>query len=248
MPRKPKSREFHAQTQKLLDLMIHSVYSEKEVFLRELISNASDAIDKVRFLAQTDTELAQGDHDYKIKLTANSEDGTLEIADNGIGMSFDEAVENLGTIARSGTEAFLEEFSKAGSDGVTPDLIGRFGLGFYSAFMVADRVQVDTYKHGEEKAVRWISEGDGTYTVEKTAPGARGTRILLSLKAPVVETEGDDAGEETNYSEPWKLRQIVKKHSDFVRWPIVMDVERTEYPDKEDGSGKRLRGGTQDLD
>ena len=238
MPRKPKSREFHAQTQKLLDLMIHSVYSEKEVFLRELISNASDAIDKVRFLAQTDTELAQGDHDYKIKLTANSEDGTLEIADNGIGMSFDEAVENLGTIARSGTEAFLEELSKAGSEGVTPDLIGRFGLGFYSAFMVADRVQVDTYKHGEEKAVRWISEGDGTYTVEKTAPGARGTRILLSLKAPVVETEGEDAGEETNYSEPWKLRQIVKKHSDFVRWPIVMDVERTEYPDKEDGSGK----------
>ena len=238
MPRKPKSREFHAQTQKLLDLMIHSVYSEKDVFLRELISNASDAIDKVRFLAQTDTELAQGDHDYKIKLTANSEDGTLEIADNGIGMSFDEAVENLGTIARSGTEAFLEELSKAGSEGVTPDLIGRFGLGFYSAFMVADRVQVDTYKHGEEKAVRWISEGDGTYTVEKTAPGARGTRILLSLKAPVVETEGDDAGEETNYSESWKLRQIVKKHSDFVRWPIVMDVERTEYPDKEDGSGK----------
>ena len=238
MPRKPKSREFHAQTQKLLDLMIHSVYSEKEVFLRELISNASDAIDKVRFLAQTDTELAQGDHDYKIKLTANSEDGTLEISDNGIGMSFDEAVENLGTIARSGTEAFLEELSKAGSEGVTPDLIGRFGLGFYSAFMVADRVQVDTYKHGEEKAVRWISEGDGTYTVEKTAPGARGTRILLSLKAPVVETEGEDAGEETNYSEPWKLRQIVKKHSDFVRWPIVMDVERTEYPDKEDGSGK----------
>ncbi|MEC7241399.1 MAG: molecular chaperone HtpG [Myxococcota bacterium] len=238
MPKKPKSREFHAQTQKLLDLMIHSVYSEKEVFLRELVSNASDAIDKVRFLAQTDTELAKGDHDYKIKLTPNAEEGTLEIADNGIGMSFDEAVENLGTIARSGTEAFLEELSKAGSEGVTPDLIGRFGLGFYSAFMVADRVQVDTYKHGEEKAVRWISEGDGTYTVEKIAPEGRGTRIVLTLKTPVVDAEAEEAAEEDNYAEAWKLRQIVKKHSDFVRWPIVMDVERTEYPDKEDGSGK----------
>lgn len=239
MPKKPKSREFHAQTQKLLDLMIHSVYSEKEVFLRELISNASDAIDKVRFLAQTDTELAKGDHAYKIKLTPNAEEGTLEIADNGIGMSFDEAVENLGTIARSGTEAFLEELSNAGSEGVTPDLIGRFGLGFYSAFMVADRVQVDTYKHGEEKAVRWISEGDGTYTVEKVAPVSRGTRILLSLKATGVEPDSEDGegSDEANFAEPWKLRQVVKKHSDFVRWPIVMDVERTEYPDKEDGSG-----------
>ncbi len=236
-----ESREFHAQTQKLLELMIHSVYSEKEVFLRELISNASDAIDKVRFLSQTDADLASGDHDYRIKLVPDAEAGTLQVADNGIGMSFDEVVDNLGTIARSGTEAFLEELGKSG-EGVTPDLIGRFGLGFYSAFMVADNVVVETYKHGEEHAVRWTSEGDGTYTVERIDPIARGTTLTLHLKA-AADTEGDDEDDSTavvdsSFVDPWTLKSIVKKHSDFVHWPIVMDMERTEYPDKEDGEGK----------
>ena len=235
-----ESREFHAQTQKLLDLMIHSVYSEKEVFLRELISNASDAIDKVRFLAQTDTDLATGDHDYKIKLSTDEPAGTLTISDNGIGMSFDEVVDNLGTIARSGTEAFLEELGKSGGEGVTPDLIGRFGLGFYSAFMVADKVIVETYKHGEEQAVRWTSEGDGRYTVERIDPTPRGSTITLQLK-PVATEESEteeEANTEQSFLDPWTLRSIVKKHSDFVHWPIVMDAEKTEYPDKEDGEGK----------
>jgi len=240
MSKSVESREFHAQTQKLLDLMIHSVYSEKEVFLRELISNASDAIDKIRFLAQTDEQLAKGDHNYKIKLIPDASASTLTITDNGIGMSFDEVVENLGTIARSGTEAFLEELKNADGAEVTPDLIGRFGLGFYSAFMVADSVDVKTYKSGEEHAVHWVSQGDGTYTVERIDPVERGTQITLSLKANTVENE-DEASTpdaEDDFASDWKLRSIVKKHSDFVRWPIVMNVEKTEYPDKEDGEGK----------
>ena len=231
-----ESREFHAQTNKLLELMIHSVYSEKEVFLRELISNASDAIDKVRFLAQTDEVLAAGDHDYKIKLFPDATAGTLKIVDNGIGMDFDEVVNNLGTIARSGTEAFLAEMAKAGSEGVTPDLIGRFGLGFYSAFMVAEKVTVETYKTGEENAVRWTSAGDGTYTVERMEPMARGTAITLELKPAPEDSEENDTVQ--SFGDTYTLKSIVKKHSDFVRWPIVMDMERTEYPDKEDGEGK----------
>jgi molecular chaperone HtpG len=231
-----ESREFHAQTNKLLELMIHSVYSEKEVFLRELISNASDAIDKVRFLAQTDEALAVGDHDYKIKLFPDATAGTLKIVDNGIGMDFDEVVNNLGTIARSGTEAFLAEMAKAGSEGATPDLIGRFGLGFYSAFMVADNVVVETYKTGEENAVRWTSSGDGTYTVERLDPMARGTSITLELKPAPEDTEETEAVQ--SFDDTWALKSIIKKHSDFVRWPIVMDMERTEYPDKADGEGK----------
>ena len=234
-----ETREFQAQTQKLLDLMIHSVYSEKEVFLRELISNASDAIDKVRFLALTDSDLAAGDHDYKIKLTPDADADTLTISDNGIGMSADEVIENLGTIARSGTEAFLKEFAESGSENVTPDLIGRFGLGFYSAFMVADKVVVETYKHGEEQAVRWTSEGDGQYSIERIDPIGRGTTITLHLKAaPITEGEEDAPQADQSFAQPYTLRPIVKKHSDFVRWPIVMDEEQTEYPDKEDGEGK----------
>ena len=239
MSEQVETREFQAQTQKLLDLMIHSVYSEKEVFLRELISNASDAIDKVRFLALTDSELAEGDHDYKIKLVPDPEADTLTISDNGIGMSHDEVVENLGTIARSGTEAFLQELASAGTEGVTPDLIGRFGLGFYSAFMVADKVVVETYKHGEEHAVRWTSEGDGQYTIERIDPTARGTAITLHLKAAAITEGEEDAPQaDQSFSQSYSLRAIVKKHSDFVRWPVVMDVEQTEYPDNEDGEGK----------
>jgi molecular chaperone HtpG len=234
-----ESREFHAQTNKLLELMIHSVYSEKEVFLRELISNASDAIDKVRFLAQTDEVQAAGDHNYRIKLFPDASASILKIVDNGVGMSFDEVVNNLGTIARSGTEAFLEELSKSGAEGATPDLIGRFGLGFYSAFMVAEKVVVETYKTGEENAVRWSSTGDGSYTVERIDPIARGTAITLHLKAAPEPAEGtEDNDSVQSFSDAWTLKSIVKKHSDFVRWPIVMDMERSEYPDKEDGEGK----------
>ena len=240
MTAQTETREFQAHTQKLLELMIHSVYSEKEVFLRELISNASDAIDKVRFLALTDEGLAKGNHEYKIRLEVERDAGTLTIADNGIGMSYDDVVNNLGTIARSGTEEFIKELTEKGTDGVNPELIGRFGLGFYSAFMVADRVVLVTQKHGEEEAVEWSSNGDGTYEVSKLPARERGTSITLHLKKveAVDAAEGEEATPGQDFLDTWTLKTIVRKHSDFVQWPIVMDTERSEYPDKEDGEGK----------
>jgi len=240
MTAQTETREFQAHTQKLLELMIHSVYSEKEVFLRELISNASDAIDKVRFMALTDEELAKGNHEYKIRLDVDKEGQTLAISDNGIGMSYDDVVNNLGTIARSGTEEFIKELTEKGSEGVNPELIGRFGLGFYSAFMVADKVVLVTQKHGEDEAVQWSSSGDGTYEVSKLPKGERGTTITLHLK-PVEPVDAGDAEEGStaqDFTDAWALKTVVRKHSDFVQWPVVMDTERSEYPDKEDGEGK----------
>lgn len=233
-----ETKEFQAHTQKLLELMIHSVYSDKEVFLRELISNASDAIDKVRFLALTDDELAKGDHDYKIKIDVDEDTRILTLADNGIGMSYDEVVQNLGTIARSGTEDFIKELNKEGTDKANPELIGRFGLGFYSAFMVADTVELETQKHGEEEAVLWSSSGDGTYSVSRIPARDRGTTIRLHLKALEEPKEGDESADEADFTQQWTLKTIVRKHSDFVQWPVVMDTEKSEYPDKEDGDGK----------
>ncbi|MCO4760316.1 MAG: molecular chaperone HtpG [Myxococcales bacterium] len=233
-----ETRNFQAQTQKLLELMIHSVYANREVFLRELISNASDAIDKVRFLALTDASLTDGDSDFKIKLVPNADARTLTITDNGIGMSHDEVVEHIGTIAHSGSEAFASKLAEA-KTADAPELIGRFGLGFYSAFMVADSVTLTTWKKGEETAVRWHSEGGGSYTVENIAPDSlphgRGTSITLHLKP--VDTEDTDA---QDFANGFVLKQIVKKHSDFVAFPVVMDESRTEI-DRDD-EGKPVEG------
>jgi len=236
--KKVQTKRFQAQTKKLLDLMIHSVYSDKEVFLRELISNASDAIDKVRFMALTDAELAKGDHDYRIELRADKEARTLAIIDNGVGMSEQEVVKNLGTIARSGTEEFLATLAKADRSQLSPDLIGRFGLGFYSAFMVADEVTVTTTKFGEEHGVRWQSKGGGTYTIERTPAGPRGTVVTLHLKP---EPKADDGDEEStkaawqDFTDDFVLKSVVKKHSDFVQWPIQMEVEKVDYPQDDEG-------------
>ena len=238
MTAQTETREFQAHTQKLLELMIHSVYSDKEVFLRELISNASDAIDKVRFLALTDEAMGSGEQEYKIKLVPNKEERTLSIIDNGIGMSYDDVVNNLGTIARSGTEEFLKELTEKGTEGMNPELIGRFGLGFYSAFMVADKVVLTTQKPGEDSAVEWTSNGDGSYTVKQIDATERGTNITLHLKELEAPAEGEEAPESQDFTDPWVLKTIVRKHSDFVQWPIAMDTEHSEYPDKEDGEGK----------
>ena len=261
-----ETRAFQAHTQKLLDLMIHSVYTNREIFLRELISNSSDAIDKVRFIALTDETLRGVSGDYRIDLAVDAEAGTLTLADNGIGMSFDEVVENLGTIARSGTEVFLQELAARKAEGkedptggqssLPPDLIGRFGVGFYSAFMVADEVTVVTHKHGDEAGVRWGSTGDGTYTIEALHGDdvpARGTTITLKLKRATTgqaEAEGgsDDDGETNTQIESPAVRftnrraleTLVKKYSDFVAFPVVMDVERVEY-DRDD-EGKIAKG------
>jgi molecular chaperone HtpG len=227
MSRPKETRPFQTEVQQILKLIINSLYSNSDIFLRELISNASDAIDKLRFKAQTQPELLGEDPEYKIKITRDGIKQTLEIADNGIGMTYDEVNENIGTIARSGTAAFLQALEAVSSkEGLTPELIGQFGVGFYSAFIVAEKVTLITRAAGEDSATRWESSGDGTYTIEETTRPGRGTTIQLQLRKP--------AKDEPDYTDEWTIRRIVKKHSDFVAYPIVMDVEKQEPLPKEE--------------
>jgi molecular chaperone HtpG len=224
-----ETRQFKTEVQQLLNLIINSLYSNKDIFLRELISNASDAIDKLRFKSQTSAEILGDDTELNIKIVADKEKHTLEISDNGIGMTYDEVIENIGTIAKSGTAAFLKALEESKKqDVLTPELIGQFGVGFYSSFIVADKVTLITRSADAEAnaAVRWESQGDGNFTVEETVRDARGTSVILELK----KTEDG----EKNYADEWVIRSIVKQYSDFVSYPIVMDVEKTEpVPEKE---------------
>ncbi len=227
MKGKKETRQFETEVQQLLNLIINSLYSNREIFLRELISNASDALDKLRFKSQTDPDILQEDTELKIKFDIDKTKKTLQISDNGIGMTYDEVLENIGTIAKSGTAAFVEAIEKGRQEGaLAPELIGQFGVGFYSAFMVADRIVLTTRKAGTDTATRWESKGDGSYEIEEVVKEARGTTILLYLK----EVENG----EQDFTEEWGIRHIVKKHSDFVGYPIVMDVESEEpIPEKE---------------
>lgn len=235
---KKETRQFKTEVQQLMNLIVNSLYSNQEIFLRELISNASDALDKLRFKSQTDPEVMGDDSDLHIRITADSDKRILEISDNGIGMTYDEVNENIGTIAQSGTAAFvaaLEEAKK--TDTLSPELIGQFGVGFYSSFIVADKVTILTKAQGDARSVFWESTGDGAYTVEETDQrDKRGTTITLYLKK--VDGEDDD------YTDEWTIRRIVKKHSDFVNYPILMNVEKVEpLPDEEiikDKDGKPI--------
>jgi molecular chaperone HtpG len=212
-----EKRSFQAEVSRLLDIVAHSLYSEKEIFLRELISNASDACDRLRYAALTNPELSSGDATYRVVLTPDKAARTLTLADNGVGMNHDDLVENLGTIARSGTAAFMQNLS--GDQKKDMALIGQFGVGFYSAFMVADSVEVTTRKAGEDAAWRWVSDGKGEFTVESAEKDARGTTIVLKLRE-----------DQTEYLEPHRLRQIVTKYSDHIALPIVLkdgDKEET---------------------
>ena len=213
-----KKMNFKTETKQLLDLMIHSLYSHKEIFLRELISNASDAIDKARFESLTDKSILEGDKEWKIKITADKEAGTLTISDNGIGMTKDDAITELGTIAHSGTKEFLTALQKSKATD-NPDLIGQFGVGFYSSFIVADRVTVVTRKAGVEgkNGVKWESTADGSFTIEDIEKESAGTDIIIHLKE-----------EEKTYLEEWEIRSVVKKYSDFIEHPVVMDIEREQ--------------------
>ncbi len=212
-----ETMEFKTEQKQLMDIIIHSLYSHPEIFIRELVSNACDAIDKVRFEGLTNESLVKDDSDWKIKITADKENNTLTISDNGIGMNKDAVIENIGTIARSGTKAFLEQL-KNKEDTNQPDLIGQFGVGFYSCFMVADKVTVNTKMAGEnEKAVRWESEGKGSYTLEDSDKQTRGTEITLHIKE-----------EHKNFLDEWVIRNAIKKYSDYIEHPVVMDVEREE--------------------
>jgi len=224
------TKQFQTEVQKLLDLVIHSLYSNKDIFLRELISNASDAIDKVRFEAHVSESLLEGNSDWKIKIIPDKDKGTLTIVDNGIGMGLAEVEENIGTIARSGTKAFMDALKEAKSTD-NPELIGQFGVGFYSSFMVADKVTLTTRKAGNPSAgCCWESTGDGSYTIEECAKETRGTEIVLHLKEEMKE-----------YLDEWKIRSIVKKYSDYVQYPVVMDITRTEPAKGLDG--KVIEGG-----
>jgi molecular chaperone HtpG len=223
------TKQFQTEVQQLLDLVIHSLYSNRDIFLRELVSNASDAIDKVRFEAHSDETILEGNSDWKIKLIPNKDAGTLTIRDNGIGMSMAEVEENIGTIARSGTKAFMQSLKeKASSD--NPELIGQFGVGFYASFMVADKVTLFTRTAGSiEAGCCWESTGDGSYTIEECSRESRGTEIVLHLKEEFKE-----------YLDEWKIRSIVKKYSDYIQYPVVMDITRTEVPKGVDG--KEIEG------
>lgn len=220
---KPEKHEFKTEVNQLLDLVVHSLYSHKDIFLRELISNASDAIDKRRYQALTDKTLIDDSSEWKIKLIIDKSSNTLTIQDNGIGMSHEDLVNNIGTIAKSGTKEFLSKMKENKND---VNLIGQFGVGFYSSFMVADKVEIIS-RAGEEQAYKWISAGTGSYEIEPASRDKRGTDIILHMK--------DDC---KNYLEEWELRQLIKKYSDFVEFPITMDIEREEPQLDEEGKPK----------
>lgn len=212
-----EQHDFQAEVKQLLDLMIHSLYSNKEVFLRELISNASDAIDKARFEGVTNPALLPSG-EFAIQLIADPENKTLSISDNGIGMNHDSVIENLGTLARSGSVEFIEKLKQAGGKGDAPELIGQFGVGFYASFMVADQIRVLTRAAGETQAVLWTSDGAGGYSVEDAERSEAGTTVTLTLKP----SDTDDGL--SDFTDEWVLRQTIKKYSDFVAYPIRLEV------------------------
>ncbi len=206
---------FQAEVSKLLEIVVNSLYSEKEIFLRELISNASDACDRLRYAALTEPSLNEGGVAFKISIAPDKAARTLTVADNGIGMNRDELIENLGTIAKSGTSAFFAQLS--GDARKDMALIGQFGVGFYSAFMVAEKVEVFARKAGESQGWRWSSDGKGEFTVAEDAAAERGARVVLHLRA------GED-----EYLEPHRLRTIVKTYSDHIAIPVALIEEGKE--------------------
>lgn len=224
-------RQFKAETKQLLDLMINSIYTHREIFLRELISNASDALDKLKFRSLTEPDLMGADTELGIHIALDKEARTITITDNGIGMTQDEVVENIGTIAKSGTKEFFEKMGpeKSGENAAIA-LIGQFGVGFYSAFMVAKKVTLTTRAAKSEKAARWESAGDGSYTVEECDKETRGTAITLHLRDDIAERMDNDL------LDPHEIETLVKRYSDFIRYPIKM-----EMPKGDDGKETELK-------
>ena len=221
-----ETKTFKTEVSQLLDLVIHSLYSNKDIFLRELISNASDAIDRARFEAVSNKDIAEPEGGWKIKLIPNKEAGTLTIRDTGIGMNKEELETNIGTIANSGTKSFLKQLSEAEAAD-RPDLIGQFGVGFYASFMVADQVDIVTRRAGEDSAWRWSSTGDGTYTIEEAERDSFGTDITLTLR------ESDE-----DYGQEYKLREIVQQYSNYIAFPVAIDVTRQEKDEEASKEGE----------
>ncbi len=214
-----RTMKFKAETRRVLDLVIHSLYSNRDIFVRELVSNSSDAIDKLRYLALDDPELLGDEYSPEIILSLDKEEKTFTIVDNGIGMNAEDLENNLGTIASSGTIKFLEE---AAANAARPELIGQFGVGFYSAFMVADSVTVLSRKAGEATGWKWISEDADGYTIEEAEGLSTGTTIILKMKEDTEE-----------YLDTWKIESLVKHYSDFVSNPVFLIKEEADEEDKE---------------
>ena len=225
-------KQFKAESKRLLDLMINSIYTHKEIFLREIISNASDAIDKLCYQSLTDEAVGMNRDDFLIRVDADKEARTLTIRDNGIGMTDKDLEANLGVIAASGTRHFREDLEK--EEDVDLDVIGQFGVGFYSAFMVADQVTVVTKAYGSDQAWQWQSAGVDGYTIAPCEKETVGTDVILHIKEDTEDEKYSD------YLESWQLKSLIKKYSDYVRWPIHMMVERREWDEKggEDGKGE----------
>ena len=224
--------QFQAETTQLLDLMIHSLYTEKEIFLRELVSNASDALDRLRFESLTRPELIDIAEKLEIRLDVDRDARTLTIHDNGIGMSREEVINNIGTIAKSGTRELRERLKEGASGEAVAQLIGQFGVGFYSAFMVADEISLVTRRAGEESATKWESTGNGQYSVSQSERAGHGTSITLKLK-PVDRDNGIE-----DFSDKWVLARVIKRYSDFVTYPIVFHDQRVETSSEETGEDK----------
>ena len=211
---KKEEKIFKAETKELLNLMINSIYTNKEIFLRELISNANDAIDKLKFKSLTDTDILKDDDKFKININVDKENRTLTISDNGIGMTYEEVDDNIGTIAKSGSKLFKEQLEEAKKGDI--DIIGQFGVGFYSGFIVADKITLETKSPYSENGVKWISSGDGNYEIEEISKQDRGTKIILHLK------DGDEYNE---FLEDWKIKELVKKYSNYIRYEIYFGDE-----------------------
>ena len=225
-----ENKQFKAESQRLMDLMINSIYTHKEIFLREIISNASDAIDKLAYRALTDEKVGLNREDFKIVVVPDKEARTLTVADNGIGMTQEEMENNLGTIAKSGSLQFKKETENA--DDAELDIIGQFGVGFYSAFMVADKVTVISKAYGGETAWKWESEGVDGYTIEPCQKDTVGTDVIMSIKANTEEENYDE------YLAPYSLSNLIKKYSDYIRYPIRMEMEHSRQKPKPEDAGE----------
>ena len=227
-------KQFKAESKRLLDLMINSIYTHKEIFLRELISNASDAVDKLAYKALTDDKVGLNRSDFKITLVPDKEARTLTVSDNGIGMTREEMESNLGTIARSGSLQFKEEMAakEGGEDQNVADIIGQFGVGFYSAFMVADQVTVISKAYGADTAWKWESSGADGYTITECGKETPGTDVILHIKANTDDDSYDQ------YLQPYRLDELVKKYSDYIHYPIVMEMEHTHMKPKPEDAGE----------
>ena len=211
-------KQFKAESKRLLDLMVNSIYTHKEIFLRELISNASDAEDKLAYKALTDDQVPVDRSELKITIVPDKDKRTLTVSDNGVGMSKEDLESNLGTIAKSGSFQFKQDLAKEDKP-EDIDVIGQFGVGFYSAFMVADHVTVISKAYGSDQAYMWQSDGADGYTVTECEKGTVGTDVIMHIKANVEDENYDQ------YLETYKLQELIKKYSDYIRYPIVMEVE-----------------------